>query len=146
MESQTSERSPLALNKASKGARRQWSEPSAGLISARAISVTKSSQVSAWELIRNQQSGPVQIRRKSCRSSLLFLLILSLANVHLCYNNIAPQYPGRGRHPQVRKEIIRSEENYVKGLRTLVGVFLRPMEKWAAQGVDEADITSGGER
>lgn len=72
--------------------------------------------------------------------------MLSVVDVHLCCSDIEPQYPGRGRHPQVRKEMIRSEESYVKGLRTLVGVFLRPMEKWAAQGVDEADISSGAER
>lgn len=71
--------------------------------------------------------------------------MLSLVDLHLCCSDVAPQYPGRGRHPQVRKEIVRSEESYVKGLRTLVGVFLRPMEKWAAQGGDEADITSGAE-
>lgn len=45
---------------------------------------------------------------------------------------------------QVRDEIISSEETYVKELRTLVMVFLRPLEKWAAEGMNGLDVPAGG--
>lgn len=45
---------------------------------------------------------------------------------------------------QVRDEIISSEETYVKELRTLVMVFLRPLEKWAAEGMNGLALPAGG--
>lgn len=44
---------------------------------------------------------------------------------------------------QVQDEIISSEETYVKELRTLVMVFLRPLEKWAAEGMNGLSIPGG---
>jgi len=45
--------------------------------------------------------------------------------------------------PQVRNEIISSEETYVKELRTLVMVFLRPLEKWVEEGMNGLGIPAG---
>lgn len=44
---------------------------------------------------------------------------------------------------QIRDEIISSEETYVKELRTLVMVFLRPLEKWVAEGMNGLGISAG---
>lgn len=44
---------------------------------------------------------------------------------------------------QIRDEFISSEENYVKELRTLVMVFLRPLEKWVAEGMNGLGIPAG---
>lgn len=44
---------------------------------------------------------------------------------------------------QIQNEIISSEETYVKELRTLVTVFLRPLEKWVAEGVGGLPIAAG---
>eukprot|EP00903_Cladosiphon_okamuranus_P014391 g13359.t1 len=47
------------------------------------------------------------------------------------------------KRSQIRDEIISSEETYVKELRTLVMVFLRPLEKWVAEGMNGLAIPAG---
>lgn len=44
---------------------------------------------------------------------------------------------------QIRDEIVTSEQTYVKELRTLVMVFLRPLERWVAEGMSGLALTTG---